>query len=99
MPRAASAPATHSVGVLALSELYHIWYTEVSVKDSQGPKKGDGPSAANTAQPEKRVPAIFYPTDGNREPVRERPTTLPYPEHQKRIGEDTKTVACGWPIG
>ena len=47
----------------------------------------------------KRVPAIFYRTEGGGEPVREWLRQLPSPEDRKRIGEDIKTVEFGWPIG
>ena len=79
--------------------MYYVWYTEVSVKKPKEPRKGDGPNAENTAQSGKRVPAIFYRTEGGREPVREWLKALPYPEDRKRIGEDIKTVEFGWPIG
>ncbi len=79
--------------------MYHIWYTEVSVKKPKEPKKGDRPSAETTARSGKRVPAIFYHTEGGREPVREWLKALPYPDDRKRIGEDIKTVEFGWPIG
>ena len=69
------------------------------MKEPKKSKKGDGPSAVNTAQSEKRVPAIFYRTEGNREPVREWLKALPYPDDRRRIGEDIKTVEFGWPIG
>src|SRR5713101_8399289 len=79
--------------------MYYVWYTEVSVKKPKEPRKGDGPNAENTAQSGKCVPAIFYRTEGGREPVREWLKALPYPEDRKRIGEDIKTVEFGWPIG
>ncbi len=79
--------------------MYHIWYTEVSVKKPKEPKKGDDPRTENTARSGKRVPAIFYQTEGRREPVREWLKALPYPDDRKRIGEDIKTVEFGWPIG
>jgi len=71
----------------------------VSVKKPKEPKKGHDPGAENTAQSAKRVPAIFYQTEGGREPVREWLKALPYPDDRKRIGEDIKTVEFGWPIG
>jgi phage-related protein len=79
--------------------MYHIWYTEVSVKKPKEPKKGDDPGAENTERSGKRVPAIFYQTEGGREPVREWLKALPFPDDRKRIGEDIKTVEFGWPIG
>jgi len=71
----------------------------VSVKKPREPKKGDDPGAENTARSGKRVPAIFYQTEGGREPVREWLKALPYPDDRKRIGEDIKTVEFGWPLG
>ncbi len=47
----------------------------------------------------KRVPAIFFRTEGGGEPVRDWLKGLPSPEDRKRIGEDIKTVEFGWPIG
>ena len=59
-----------------------------------------GPEEAGRANPAgKRAPAIFFRTEGGREPVREWLKALPYPEDRKRIGEDIKTVEFGWPIG
>lgn len=46
----------------------------------------------------KRVPAIFFRTEGGGEPLREWLKGLPSPEDRKRIGEDIKTVEFGWPI-
>jgi phage-related protein len=47
----------------------------------------------------KRVPAIFFRTEGGGEPVRDWLKPLPSPEDRKRIGEEIKTVEFGWPIG
>ena len=69
------------------------------MKKPREPKKGDDPGAENTARSGKRVPAIFYQTEGGREPVREWLKALPYPDDRKRIGEDIKTVEFGWPLG
>ena|SRR5437773_1554178 len=79
--------------------MYHVWYTEMSVKKPREPKKGGRPNAETAPQSGKRVPAIFYRTEGGREPVLEWLKALPYPDDRKRIGEDIKTVEFGWPIG
>lgn len=47
----------------------------------------------------KRIPAIFYRTESNREPVRDWLKALPYDEDRKKIGADIQTVEFGWPIG
>jgi phage-related protein len=47
----------------------------------------------------KRLPAIFFRTEGGSEPVRDWLKALPYSDDRKRIGEDIKTVEFGWPIG
>jgi len=47
----------------------------------------------------KQIPAIFFRTETDAEPVREWLKNLPYAEDRKRIGEDIKTVEFGWPIG
>ena len=46
----------------------------------------------------KRVSAIFFKTDGGREPAREWLKAL-NADDRKIIGEDIKTVEFGWPIG
>lgn len=46
----------------------------------------------------KRIPAIFFRTDGGGEPVRNWLKSL-LPEDRKRIGEEIKTVEFGWPVG
>ncbi|MGJ3248293.1 MAG: type II toxin-antitoxin system RelE/ParE family toxin [Elainellaceae cyanobacterium] len=46
----------------------------------------------------KRLPAKFYKTDGDNEPVREWLKQLT-PLERKVIGIDIKTVEYGWPIG
>lgn len=50
--------------------------------------------------PDKRLPAAFFRTEGGREPVREwlRSDALS-PEDRRRIGEDIRTVEFGWPVG
>ena len=75
-----------------------MWYTLLVGK------KPKSPTGIRT-QPEalerqgKRVPAIFFRTEGGGEPVRDWLKGLPSPEDRKRIGEDIKTVEFGWPIG
>jgi phage-related protein len=46
----------------------------------------------------KRVPAVFYRTEGGGEPVRDLLKELSL-DDRKRIGQDIKTVEFGWPIG
>lgn len=46
----------------------------------------------------KRVPAIFYRTKAENEPVREWLRSLS-PSDRRAIGEDIPTVEYGWPIG
>jgi phage-related protein len=46
----------------------------------------------------KRVPAIFFRTEGGGEPVRDWLRSLSA-EDRKRIGQDIKTAEFGWPIG
>lgn len=46
----------------------------------------------------KRVPAVFFRTEGGREPVRDWLKSLASGD-RKRIGEDIKTAEFGWPIG
>ena len=48
--------------------------------------------------PQKRIPAVFYRTEGGNEPVREWLLGLSK-EQKKAIGEDIKTVEFGWPVG
>ncbi|MEM9007939.1 MAG: type II toxin-antitoxin system RelE/ParE family toxin [Cyanobacteria bacterium P01_F01_bin.86] len=47
---------------------------------------------------DKRIPAKFYKTEADNEPVREWLKQLA-PENRKVIGVDIKTVEYGWPIG
>jgi phage-related protein len=72
-----------------------MWYTwHVAAKRKTAP-------AAEPALPPtegKRVPAIFFRTEGRGEPLREWLKSLP-PEDRKLIGEDIKTVELGWPVG
>jgi phage-related protein len=81
-----------------LPDMYRTWYTLLVGKKLQSP-------AGVATQPEalerqgKRVPAIFFRTEGGGEPVRDWLKALPSPEDRKRIGEDIKTVEFGWPIG
>ena len=79
--------------------MYHLWYTEVSVKNSRRPAVGPALDPQGLAKAGKRVPAIFFRTATGREPVRDWLKALPYPDDRKRIGEDIKTVEFGWPIG
>ena len=46
----------------------------------------------------KRLPAIFFRTEGGSEPVREWLKSMA-PEDRKRIEEDIRTVEFGWPVG
>src|SRR5712692_7484562 len=47
--------------------------------------------------PVKRVPVIFFRTEGGGEPVREWLKSLDR-DDRKRIGEDIQTVEFGWPV-
>ena len=49
-------------------------------------------------RPLKRLPAVFYLTDTEREPVREWLKDLKL-EDRKVIGEDIKDVEFAWPMG
>lgn len=46
----------------------------------------------------KRVPAVFFRTEADNEPVRDWLKSLSS-QDRRRIGEDIKTVEFGWPIG
>jgi len=61
-------------------------------------REGDARSDA-AGREGKRVPAIFFRTEGGGEPVRDWLKGLPSDEDRKRIGEDIKTVEFGWPTG
>jgi phage-related protein len=50
-------------------------------------------------QSRKRVPAIFFRTEADGEPVREWLKGLPTAEDRRRIGYDIETVEFGWPLG
>ena len=70
---------------------------------SRVPKKPEPSKGALSQSPPlgsqgKRVPAIFYRTEAQGEPVREWLKRLSA-DDRKRIGEDIKTVEFGWPIG
>lgn len=46
----------------------------------------------------KRVPVIFYRTEAGSEPVRAWLKAMPAKD-RRLIGEDSKTVEFGWPVG
>jgi phage-related protein len=46
----------------------------------------------------KRVPAIFYRTEAESEPVRSWLRAMD-PQDRRLVGEDIKTVEFGWPVG
>jgi len=75
-----------------------MWYTSSMGEE---PKSSDGlhhtPDALERQG--KKLPAIFFRTDGGGEPVRDWLKSLPLPDDRKRIGEDIKTVEFGWPLG
>ena len=50
-------------------------------------------------RPGKRIPAIFFRTEGGGEPVRGWLKTGLSAEDRKRIGHDVMTVEYGWPVG
>jgi phage-related protein len=62
------------------------------------PSKGTASHLSPPDNQGKRVPAIFYRTEAQGEPVREWLKGLTA-DDRKRIGEDIKTVEFGWPIG
>jgi len=57
------------------------------------------PSLEESGREGKRVPAVFFRTEADGEPVREWLRRLISPDDRKRIGEDIKTVEFGWPVG
>jgi phage-related protein len=77
--------------------MYRTWYT-ISVGKKPKSSTGMATSPAALERQGKRVPAIFYRTEGGGEPVRDWLRGFS-PEDRKRIGEDIKTVEFGWPIG
>ena len=50
-------------------------------------------------KPGKRVPAIFFRTEGGGEPVRDWLKVTLAAEDRKRVGHDIMTVEYGWPLG
>jgi phage-related protein len=50
-------------------------------------------------KPGKRVPAIFFRTEGGGEPVRDWLKATLSAEDRKRVGHDIMTVEYGWPVG
>lgn len=46
----------------------------------------------------KRVPAIFYRTEAESEPLRSWLKAMD-PKDRRLVGEDIKTVEFGWPVG
>ena len=50
-------------------------------------------------EPGKRVPAIFFRTEGGGEPVRDWLKMTLSAEDRKRVGHDIMTVEYGWPLG
>ena len=50
-------------------------------------------------KPGKRVPAIFFRTEGGGEPVRDWLKMTLSAEDRKRVGHDIMTVEYGWPLG
>ena len=74
-----------------------MWYT-ASVTKKGEPNPPASPSRPLDERQGKRVPAIFYRTESQGEPVREWLKHLSA-DDRKRIGEDIKTVEFGWPIG
>jgi phage-related protein len=77
--------------------MYRMWYTILVGKKPKSPT-GMRTQPGALERQGKRVPAIFFRTEGGGEPLREWLKELP-PEDRKRIGEDIKTVEFGWPIG
>ena len=78
--------------------MYRMWYTvSVGKKPKSSTSIGTQPEALENQG--KRIPAVFYRTEGGGEPVRDWLKGLPSSQDRKRIGEDIKTVEFGWPIG
>jgi hypothetical protein len=77
--------------------MYRMWYTLLLRKKPKSPT-GIHTHPEALERQGKRVPAIFFRTEGGGEPIREWLKGLS-PEDRKRIGEDIKTVEFGWPIG
>jgi phage-related protein len=77
--------------------MYLIWYTDCMDRSPNASNGADNGSGASGKQG-KRIPAIFFRTEADREPVREWLRGLS-PGDRKRIGEDIKTVEFGWPVG
>jgi phage-related protein len=67
----------------------------MAVREEPPERRGLPIAAAN---PDKRIPAIFFRTEAGRETVREWLKSLDA-DDRKRIGEDIKTVEFGWPVG
>lgn len=77
--------------------MYRMWYTLLVGKKPKS-ATGIGTQPEALERQGKRVPAIFFRTEADGEPVRDWLKGLS-PEDRKRIGEDIKTVEFGWPIG
>jgi phage-related protein len=74
--------------------MYRLWYTQISRQET----RISNPSSPASEAEGKRVPAIFFRTEGGGEPVRDWLKGLSA-EDRKRIGEDIKTAEFGWPLG
>lgn len=57
------------------------------------------PSLVHKANEPKRLPAQFYKTEADNEPVRDWLRTGVTPDDRFKIGVDIRKVEFGWPIG
>ena len=74
---------------------YRTWYIQFVRKHP----KSEASKAVEFEKQGKRVPAIFFRTEADGEPVRDWLKSLPFSEDRKFIGADIQTVEFGWPIG
>jgi hypothetical protein len=56
-------------------------------------------SRAAKAKARKKIPAVFFTTEKNNEPVRDWLKSELTPAERKLVGQDIATVEFGWPIG
>jgi phage-related protein len=76
-----------------------MWYTSYVTAKRKTAPAAEPALLPTEGKQGKRVPAIFFRTEGGGEPLREWLKSLPSPEDRKLIGEDIKTVEFGWPVG
>ena len=56
-------------------------------------------SRAAKAKARKKIPAVFFTTEKDNEPVRDWLKSELTPAERKLVGQDIATVEFGWPIG